>query len=43
MLSSAFRFGVSADNKFLLLMELELDPWSGALSGLISGTTTFTN
>ena len=38
ILSRPFRFGVSADNKFLLLMELDFDPCSGALSGLIPGT-----
>ena len=43
ILSRAFRLGVSADNKFLLLMELDFDPCSGALSGLIPGTAAFTN
>jgi hypothetical protein len=38
-----FRFGVSADDEFLLLMKLEFDPCSAALSGLIPGTAAFTN
>jgi hypothetical protein len=43
ILTRAFRLGVSADNKFLLLMELELDPSSAALSGLKPGTGAFTD
>jgi hypothetical protein len=34
---------VQSDDKFLFLMELNLDPRSAALSGLISGTAAFTN
>jgi hypothetical protein len=43
MLPSSCRFCVSADDEFLLLMELELDPCSAAFSGLISRAAAFTN
>ena len=43
MLSSPFGFGVSADNEFLLLVEFDFDPCSGALSGLIPGAAAFAN
>jgi hypothetical protein len=43
MFPSAFRFGVSANDEFLLQVELDFDPCSGAFSGLISGTAAFAN
>jgi hypothetical protein len=39
MLSGAFRLGISADDEFLLQMQLDFDLCSGALSGFILGTT----
>ncbi len=41
ILSRPLRLGVPADNKFLLLMEL--DPCSASFPGLISGATACTN
>jgi len=43
ILTRPLRLGVFADNKFLLLMEVELEPCSGAFSGFIPGATAFTN
>jgi len=43
MLPSPFGFGISADDEFLLQVELDFDPCSGALSGLISGAAAFAN
>lgn len=37
----SFRFGGSADNEFLFLVQLDLDPCSAALTGLILGTAAF--
>ena len=42
-LTRPFRLGVSPDDKFLLQMQLYLDPCSGTLSRLIPGTGSFTN
>jgi hypothetical protein len=35
--SGTFRLGVSADDEFLLLIQLKLDPCSAAFAGLIPG------
>ena len=43
MLPSPFGFGISADDGFLLQVELDFDPCSGALAGLISGAAAFAN
>jgi hypothetical protein len=43
MFPRSFRFGVSADDEFLLLMQLNLDPCSASLSGLVPGTGAFTD
>jgi hypothetical protein len=43
MLSSPFGFAVPADDEFLLLVEFDFDPCSGALSGLILGAAAFAN
>ena len=43
MFPASFGVGVSADDEFLLLVEFDFDPRSGALSGLIPGSTPFAN
>ena len=43
MLSSPVWIGVSADDEFLLLVKLDLDPGAGAFSGLIFGTAALTD
>jgi hypothetical protein len=41
--SGTLRFGVSADDEFLLLVEFDFDPCSSAFSRLIPGAAAFTN
>jgi hypothetical protein len=43
ILSRPLRLGVATNDEFLLLMEFNLDPSSGAPSGLIPGTGALTN
>jgi hypothetical protein len=43
ILSRSFRLGVSANDEFLFLMELKLDPSSAGLSSLILGTAALTD
>ena len=40
MFPRPFGLGKSADNEFLLLVELDLDPCSGAFAGFVTGTAT---
>jgi hypothetical protein len=41
ILPTAFRFSVAANDEFLLLVELDLDPCAGAFSRLIFGAPAF--
>jgi hypothetical protein len=43
MFPRPFPLGTSADHKFLLLVELDLDPSSRAFPGLVSGIAAFTD
>src|SRR5258706_8178782 len=43
MFSAAFRIGVAANDHFLLLEQLDLDPGSASFAGLINGILAFPN
>jgi hypothetical protein len=36
-----FRLGISAGHEFLLIVELDFDPCSGAFAGFVTGAATF--
>jgi hypothetical protein len=43
MLSRPFRFGVTANDEFLLFMELDFDPCSGLFPGFVSRVGALTD